>query len=165
VNNDQPKPAAALTPTDLVREPVWEFVNDDSQSDETCASGCELPVDSLDGRVAATEVTLRNGRRFLALQGNVGLAIPRLTRHFLTLSLYIDDDWFHLSPYHANQRRLACRSFSLALVCRLTQDRKRKGAYPRSPGEPPTRVPRTGVLLTTKPRYLLSSRNYSWRLT
>ena len=101
MNNDQPKPVDALTPTDLVRAPVWEFVNDDSQPDETYVRPVnELPVDSLDGRLAATEVTLRNGRRFLAVLGNVDLATPKLTRHFLTLSLYIDDEWFHVSRYH-----------------------------------------------------------------
>jgi hypothetical protein len=95
------RPVEALTPTDLARFPVWEFVNDDSQADETYVRPLsELPVDSLDGRIVATEVTLRNGKRFLALVGNADVASPRLTRHFLTFSLYIDDAWFHLARYH-----------------------------------------------------------------
>ena len=95
------RPVGALTPTDLARTPVWEFVGDDSQPDETYVGPVsELPVESLDRRVAATEVTLRNGRRLLALLGNVDLASPRLTRQFLTLSLYIDNAWVPLARYH-----------------------------------------------------------------
>jgi hypothetical protein len=91
----------ALTPTDLTRQPVWELVNDDSQPDETFVRPVrEVPVDSLDSRVAAAEVSLQNGRRVWALLGNVDVNAPRLTRHFLTLSLYIDDAWFHLARYH-----------------------------------------------------------------
>jgi hypothetical protein len=96
-----PRPVDALTPTDLARAPVWEFVDDDSKPDETYVHPVsELPVDSLDGRVAATEVTLRNGRRLLALLGDVDLARPRHTRHFLTLSLYVDNAWVSLARYH-----------------------------------------------------------------
>jgi hypothetical protein len=97
----EPRPVDALTPTDLARFPVWEFVDDDSQPDETYVSPVtELPVDSLASRIATTQVTLHNGRRFWATLGNVDLNAPRSTRHFLTLSLYIDDAWFHLARYH-----------------------------------------------------------------
>jgi hypothetical protein len=96
-----PRPVDALTPTDLARAPVWEFVDDDSQPDETYVRlVSELPVESLDGRVAATEVTLRNGRRLWTTVGNVDLRGARSTHHFLKLSLYIDDAWFHLARYH-----------------------------------------------------------------
>jgi hypothetical protein len=91
----------ALTPMELARQPVWEFVNDDSQPDETYVCPVrEVPVDSLANRVAAAEVSFQNGRRVWALLGNVDVNAPRLTRHFLTLSLYIDHAWFHLARYH-----------------------------------------------------------------
>src|ERR671912_1742694 len=91
----------ALTPTDLARAPLWEFVGDGLSPDETYVRPVnEVPVDSLGGCVAATEVTLRNGRRLLALLGNVDLASPKHTRHFLALSLYLDDGWFHVARYH-----------------------------------------------------------------
>jgi hypothetical protein len=96
-----PRPVDALTPTDLARTPVWEFVNDDSQLDETYVRPVTgLPVDTLASRIAATQVALRNGRQVWATLGNVDLSAPRSTRHFLTLSLYIDDAWFHLARYH-----------------------------------------------------------------
>ena len=95
------RPVDALTPTDLARAPVWEFVNDDSQPDETYVRPVrELPVDSLASRFAATQVALHNGRRLWATLGNVDLNAPRSTRHFLTLSLYLDDGWFHVARYH-----------------------------------------------------------------
>jgi hypothetical protein len=79
---------------------VWEFVNDD-QPDETYVRPVrEVPVESLASRIAATEVVLHNGRRVWAVLGNVDLTAPRLNRHFLTLSLYIDNAWFHLARYH-----------------------------------------------------------------
>ena len=59
-----PRPVEALTPTDLGRVLVWEFVNDDSQPDETYVRPVsELPVDSLASRIAATQVALHNGQR------------------------------------------------------------------------------------------------------
>ena len=63
---------------------MWEFVNDDSQPNESYVRPVsELPAHSLGGRLVATEVTLRNGKRLLALVGNADVASPRLTRHFL----------------------------------------------------------------------------------
>ena len=56
--------------------------------------------DSLVSRIAATQVALHNGRRLWATLGNVDLSAPRSTRHFLTLSLYIDNTWFHVARYH-----------------------------------------------------------------
>ena len=41
----------ALTPIDLARQPVWEFVNDDSQPDETGPMGGAADVP---GRILAT---------------------------------------------------------------------------------------------------------------
>jgi hypothetical protein len=91
----------ALTPSDLTRQPVWEFMNDDFQPDDTLVRPVrEVPVDSLASRVAAAEVSLQNGRRVWALLGNVDVNASRLTRHFLTLSLYIDGAWFQLARYH-----------------------------------------------------------------
>ena len=95
------RPVEALTPADLARAPVWEFVADDSEPDETYVRPVsELPVDSLARRIAANHVALHNGRRLWAMLGNVDLRDPRLTRHFLTLSLYIDDAWVHVARYH-----------------------------------------------------------------
>ena len=48
----------------------------------------ELPVDSLSGRLAGTHLTLANGHRLLALIGNLDLANPVSTEHFLTITVF-----------------------------------------------------------------------------
>jgi hypothetical protein len=35
-----------------------------------------------------------------ALLGNMGVNDSRQTRHFLTVSVFVRDEWFHLARYH-----------------------------------------------------------------
>lgn len=95
-----PRRVDALTPSDLSREPVWEFVYDDQPDETSVRPVRDLPVRSLTSRIVATEVVLQNGQRIWAVLGNVDLTDLRLTRQFLTLSLYIHNAWFHLARYH-----------------------------------------------------------------
>jgi hypothetical protein len=83
------KAADELTPSDLTTYRVWEFADDmeGELPDETYMRPVEeLPVNSLSGRLASTHVTLANCQRLLALLGNIDLADPVWTEHFLTIS-------------------------------------------------------------------------------
>jgi len=95
----QMKPVDGLTVADLRAHPVWEYTS--GGANETYVRPIKrIPVTSLTGKEVGTEVTLANGDRVWALIGNVDSANPRLTTHFLTLSVERDGSWFHLARYH-----------------------------------------------------------------
>ena len=90
----------SLLVPDLQIHPVWEFAGDEEADDETLVRPVEvLPVQSLAGRLAATNVRLSNGATAWALIGNIELADPRSAEHFLTLRIERDGVWFDLARY------------------------------------------------------------------
>jgi hypothetical protein len=98
------KAADELMPSDLTMYRVWEFADDMEAElpDETYMRPVEeLPVNSLSGRFASTHVTLANGQRLLALLGNIDLADPVWTEHFLTITIFgPSGQRFDLARYH-----------------------------------------------------------------
>jgi hypothetical protein len=81
--------------------PVWQYTNSDEDIDETVVRPVKsTPVKSLTGRVVGIPVELANESKRWAIIGNVDLGDPRLTKHFLTLSLYDRGRWFTLARYH-----------------------------------------------------------------
>ena len=99
------KPADKITMDDLRSFPVWEYANDEegiSGRDETWMKPVlGLPVTSLSNRVAATEVRLAGGQRFMAALSNVDLDDPSDREHFLVVGLYRSDGrQFILARYH-----------------------------------------------------------------
>jgi hypothetical protein len=94
------KPVAALVIEDLQRCPVWQYT-DMQEADETYVLPVKrLPVSSLTGRVVGTKIALANGERRWALLGNVDLTDPRITEHFISMSVEKDGQWFMLARYH-----------------------------------------------------------------
>ena len=90
-----------LTVEDLQKFPIWEFTNSEEHTDETAVRPIKtVPVKTLTGRMAATEVLLANGSERWALIGNVVPANPMLTRHFLTLTIFDHGKSFALARYH-----------------------------------------------------------------
>jgi hypothetical protein len=90
-----------LTPDDLSAFPVWQFTNAHEHIDETVVRPVKkTPVKSLRGRAVGTQVTLANGAQRWALIGNVDPDNPRLTQHFLTISLFDHGAWFSMARYH-----------------------------------------------------------------
>jgi hypothetical protein len=90
-----------LTPADLRQDPVWRFTGEDSPSETMVRPVKRLPAKSLDGAVVGVEVVFANGHRRLAILGNIDVTNPRLTKHFVTLSVFDDDGAiFHLARYH-----------------------------------------------------------------
>jgi hypothetical protein len=110
------KPIDELTPDDLRRFPVWQYTNSDESVDETVLRAIRrTPVKSLDGRVIGIPVTLANGSDRWAIIGNVDLRNPRLTEHFLTVSLL--DRGRCIPDYLRHSSRSPCpRGFSASCI-------------------------------------------------
>ncbi|MGH8018121.1 MAG: hypothetical protein ACREIA_07495 [Opitutaceae bacterium] len=89
-----------LTEADLLAASVWQYTNSDELGETAVRPIKKLPVKNLTGRVAATRVKLANGSTAWALIGNVDVTNPRLTEHFLTLSILRDGRWFTMARYH-----------------------------------------------------------------
>ena len=98
----EPKPVTSLRPGDLEQYPVWEYANNlELWSDETVVRPVkQMPVESLDGRVVGTRLTLANGATVWGIIGNVDPTSAQLTEHFLTLSVFSSDQWFTMARYH-----------------------------------------------------------------
>lgn len=95
----QAKSVSKLEICDIANQPVWQYTNIDS--DETSVRPvAKVPVDSLTGKIVATQVRLANGSKVWAIIGNVDCTNPRLTEHFLTISIWNQNKWFTLSRYH-----------------------------------------------------------------
>jgi hypothetical protein len=94
------KPVATLTTADLEAHPVWRFVRGDSRSEDRVRPVRRLPVSKLAGKLVASELQLASGTRVWGLLGNIDLANPELTAHFVSLSVLHAGRWFYLARYH-----------------------------------------------------------------
>jgi len=92
--------AESLGVADLEATPVWQFLNDESIGEMAVCPVKRLPAAHLNGRLVGTRVQLANGARVWALIGNIDVSNPRLSEHFVTLSLERAGQWFHLARYH-----------------------------------------------------------------
>ncbi len=84
--------------------PVWEFVSNDEPDETYVYPLAERPTKSLENRIVGAEVELANGSRVWALLGNIDVHDARRTRHFLTVSVFVRAEWFHLARYHDMDR-------------------------------------------------------------
>jgi hypothetical protein len=90
-----------LTVDDLTRFPVWQYTNSDERLGETIVRPVKnIPVRTLKGQVVGTQVRLADGSERWALLGNVDPSNPRLTQHFLTLSVFDHGSRFTMARYH-----------------------------------------------------------------
>ena len=90
-----------LTIADLEAFQVWQYANDEEKHDETAVRPVKkTPVKNLKTRFVSTQVLLANGAAVWALIGNVDASNPRLTQHFLTLSVLRKGRWFTMARYH-----------------------------------------------------------------
>jgi len=94
------KPVDALTVEDLREHSVWQYAPGRLGNEITVRPLKKGPAANLTGKLVGTQVSLANGARFWALIGNVDVASPRLTTHFITISLEREGRWFHLARYH-----------------------------------------------------------------
>jgi hypothetical protein len=95
----QRKRVVDVVPADFDVSPVWRYSGSDPSGEVLVAPVRKVPVSNGAGKVFGTRVTLAHGTPKHAMLSNVGEA-PRLTAHFLTLSVFVGDRWFHLARYH-----------------------------------------------------------------
>jgi hypothetical protein len=97
------KPADQLSPADFTEHCVWEF-GDDTEAeltDETYMRPvATLPVTTLASRLVGTQLTLANGQQVFGMLGNIDLADPISTEHFLALTVFNRGERFDLARYH-----------------------------------------------------------------
>lgn len=96
------KPVSALTREDMRTHPVWEFLPETKDRDETWVRSVScLPVTDLSGRLAATTLRLASGREVPAILGNISLQNALKTKHFLTVIAFGGSgQTFELARYH-----------------------------------------------------------------
>jgi len=94
------KTVDALKVPDLEAFPVWQYTSREDVDETIVRPVKRTPVASLTGKVVGSQVVLANGARAWALIGNVDPTNPRMTQHFLTLSVEHNDRWFALARYH-----------------------------------------------------------------
>ena|ERR1700722_18192250 len=94
------KPVESLSVADLKAAPVWQYANRDGAGEMVVRAVKKIPVNDLTGRLIGTQVQLANGTQAWALIGNLDSRNPRLTEHFLTLSIEHAGRWFSLARYH-----------------------------------------------------------------
>lgn len=98
------KPVSALTPKDLARFPVWEYDTGHETlpgRDETWVVPVRLlPVEDLSNHVTAASLRLKNGQIIPGLLGCVSLQDAFSTQQFLGVSIWHNDNWYHLPRYY-----------------------------------------------------------------
>lgn len=88
-----------ITVSDLKKWPVWEFCNDDIPDETAMSPIKQLPVDHLNGRVVACEMTLANGNQIIGSISNIDVRNLRATQQFLFVVIHKDDKKFPLARY------------------------------------------------------------------
>ena len=95
------KPVDGLTPGDLKEFAVWQYTNSDEDVDETVVRPVKSRrVKSLTNRVVGVRVKLADGSDRWTIIGNVDLQNPRLTEHFLTVTVFDRRRSFTMARYH-----------------------------------------------------------------
>jgi hypothetical protein len=90
----------SITTDEIKETPVWRFASM-TRSDETeLIPVRKLPCKNLDGRLVGSQVTLADGSTVWSFLGNIDTSNPKLTEHFLTISIERNGKWFHLARYH-----------------------------------------------------------------
>ena len=89
-----------LSISDIERFPVWKFANLDDKYGEFSIYPVRTPVNNLKGCVVGTRIRLVTGLEIWSLIGNIDVSNPRLTHHFLSLSVISDGIWFTMARYH-----------------------------------------------------------------
>lgn len=98
--NDNARPVSALRPDTLREFPLWRYTGADEPHETWVQPLKSRRTSTLVGKLIGTEVTLADGTPRWALFGNIDPNDPRLTEHFLTMSLFVRNRWFHLARYH-----------------------------------------------------------------
>lgn len=94
------KPIDNLDATDLERYPVWQYANSDQLGETVVQPVKRVPVINLSNKVVGDYVHFANDADVLGLLGNFDVKNAKLTKHFLTLSIWNNGKWYCLPRYH-----------------------------------------------------------------
>jgi hypothetical protein len=113
------RPVDSLTAEDFSKSPVWRFTGSDAPDETYVTPVRQLPIRRLAGCIVGGPIHLANRTVLTGFLGNLEPTNPRLTEHFLTLSVFRSDGaLFHLARYHdfdAAERGPAALAAFLAL--------------------------------------------------
>lgn len=90
----------AITTGEIQETPVWQFASKPRSTEILLTPVRNLPCKHLGGRLVGTQVTLADGSLAWCFLGNVDTSNPKMTEHFVTLSIESNGKWFHLARYH-----------------------------------------------------------------
>ncbi len=93
-------PIEVLTEALLRTTPVWEFCDVDEVGETCVRPVAKLPVSSGEGRIFGSELRFRDGSVVFGFLGNLSLSATEKNRHFLTVSVFVGSDTYHLARYH-----------------------------------------------------------------
>lgn len=95
------RPVDSLTAEDFNNFPVWRFTSRESPEETWVTPLKRLPTKQLNGCIVGSQFQLANQTALTGFLGNLDPSNPRLTEHFLTLSVFRSDGAvFHLARYH-----------------------------------------------------------------
>ena len=95
------RPVDSLTKEDFAESPVWRFTGSDTPDETHVKPVRRLPVRRLGACIVGVPIHLADGTALTGIIGNFDPTNPRLTEHFLTLSVFRGDGrLFHLARYH-----------------------------------------------------------------
>jgi hypothetical protein len=95
------KPSIESITTDEIQEiPVWRFASKPRSNETELIPVRKLPCKNSNGYLFGTQATLADGSSVWCFIGNVDSSNPRLTEHFITISVESNSAWFHLARYH-----------------------------------------------------------------
>jgi hypothetical protein len=89
----------SLAGTDFLDHPVWMYVGSNARGETLVRPVKRLPVRNLGGKIVGTKVRLGNGSEVWAVLENIQPEQPRMTEHYLQISVERDGQWFHLARY------------------------------------------------------------------
>src|SRR5678815_4333732 len=95
------RPVETLTKEDFAEFPVWRFTGSDTPDETHVKPVRRLPVRNSSACILGVPIRLADGTVLTGIIGNFEPTTPRLTEHFLTLSVFRSDgSLFHMARYH-----------------------------------------------------------------
>lgn len=90
-----------LVPEDFYEYPVWGYVENEPDVPDTAVAAIDtLPIYDLRGKLIGTKIKLHNGSTHWVILSNISLHNPRVTKHFIAVSIERNGKWFNLARYH-----------------------------------------------------------------
>jgi hypothetical protein len=90
----------SISVEEIMQFPVWRYLNRDRCEEVILLPIYKFPRSNLDLCIVGTKLTLANGTQVWSFLGNIDTCNTQSTKHFLTVSVERNGEWFHLARYH-----------------------------------------------------------------